>query len=137
MISFISAPAVSRCKVTLWPVFASKSGTNSFHGSLYDFLRDDSLDQKGYFEKTKGVYKQNNGDLKGLVLDLRNNPGGLLDEAVDTRTHRPTGDVAGAANETTAAKTSSAAIITSRPVLSWPSTCTTMRSRRTTWTPDA
>jgi carboxyl-terminal processing protease len=27
--------------------------------------------------------KENNGDLKGLVLDLRNNPGGVLDAAVD------------------------------------------------------
>ncbi len=28
------------------------------------------------------VYKQNNGNLKGLVLDLRNDPGGLLNAAV-------------------------------------------------------
>jgi carboxyl-terminal processing protease len=28
------------------------------------------------------LYKQNNGDLKGLVLDLRGNPGGLLNSAV-------------------------------------------------------
>lgn len=28
------------------------------------------------------VYKQNNGELKGLVLDLRNDPGGLLNAAV-------------------------------------------------------
>src|SRR6185436_13391112 len=40
--------------------FASKSGTNQFHGSAYNFLRNDALDQKGFFEKTKGVYKQNN-----------------------------------------------------------------------------
>lgn len=30
----------------------------------------------------KKLKKQNNGDLKGLVLDLRNNPGGLLETAV-------------------------------------------------------
>ena len=29
-----------------------------------------------------GLYKQNGGDLKGLVLDLRMNPGGLLNSAV-------------------------------------------------------
>jgi carboxyl-terminal processing protease len=29
-----------------------------------------------------GLYKQNNGALKGLVLDLRNDPGGLLNSAV-------------------------------------------------------
>ena len=28
------------------------------------------------------MYKQNNGQLKGLVLDLRNDPGGLLNGAV-------------------------------------------------------
>jgi hypothetical protein len=40
--------------------FASKSGTNQFHGSGYDFLRNDALDSKGFFEKAKGIYRQNN-----------------------------------------------------------------------------
>jgi hypothetical protein len=40
--------------------FASKSGTNEFHGSLYNFLRNDGLDSKGFFERTKGIYRQNN-----------------------------------------------------------------------------
>jgi hypothetical protein len=40
--------------------FASKSGTNEIHGSLYNFLRNDALDEKGFFETTKGVYRQNN-----------------------------------------------------------------------------
>jgi hypothetical protein len=40
--------------------FASKSGTNVFHGSLYNFLRNDALDGKAFFEAKKGVYRQNN-----------------------------------------------------------------------------
>jgi hypothetical protein len=40
--------------------FASKSGTNQFHGSAYNFLRNDALDEKGFFEANKGVYRQNN-----------------------------------------------------------------------------
>src|SRR5882762_4044598 len=40
--------------------FASKSGTNKFQGSVYNFLRNDALDRKGFFEQTKGVYRQNN-----------------------------------------------------------------------------
>ena len=38
--------------------FASKSGTNNFSGSAYGFFRHDSLDAKGFFEQTKGIYKQ-------------------------------------------------------------------------------
>ena len=38
--------------------FASKSGTNNLTGSAYGFFRHDSLDKKGFFEATKGIYKQ-------------------------------------------------------------------------------
>lgn len=39
--------------------FVSKSGTNEFHGNLYEFLRNQKLDAKGFFGATKPVYKQN------------------------------------------------------------------------------
>ena len=38
---------------------------------------------KSLNEEFKKLSKQANGDLKGLVLDLRNNPGGVLNAAVD------------------------------------------------------
>ncbi len=37
----------------------TKSGTNSFHGSAYEFLRNDKLDARNFFSATKPPYRQN------------------------------------------------------------------------------
>jgi hypothetical protein len=50
---------------------SSKSGTNKFHGSLFEFLRNDVLDARNFFDGTKkGKYIQNEfgGALGGPLL---------------------------------------------------------------------
>jgi carboxypeptidase family protein len=37
----------------------TKSGTNRLHGDLFEFLRNDALDAKNYFNPTRGSFKQN------------------------------------------------------------------------------
>lgn len=38
---------------------ATKSGTNELHGSLYEFLRNDALDARGFFTARKPALRQN------------------------------------------------------------------------------
>ncbi|MGZ3524521.1 MAG: S41 family peptidase, partial [Thermodesulfobacteriota bacterium] len=51
----------------------------------YGYIRLSQFQEKtdGEFEKAiKALEEESKGTLKGLILDLRNNPGGLLDQAV-------------------------------------------------------
>ena len=37
----------------------TKSGSNSFHGDAFEFLRNTDLDAKNFFDATRGVFRQN------------------------------------------------------------------------------
>jgi hypothetical protein len=38
---------------------STKSGTNQFHGSVYEFIRNDALDARNYFATVKSPFKRN------------------------------------------------------------------------------
>ncbi|HXN21697.1 MAG TPA: TonB-dependent receptor [Candidatus Dormibacteraeota bacterium] len=48
----------------------TKSGTNTFHGSLFEFLRNEKLDAKNFFATKKPAYRQNQfgGSLGGPII---------------------------------------------------------------------
>jgi hypothetical protein len=50
-----------------------KSGGNGFHGSAYEFLRNDNLDARNFFEAQKGEFRNNNfgGVLGGPIVRNR------------------------------------------------------------------
>src|SRR5581483_6786420 len=52
---------------------ATKSGTNQYHGSLYDFLRNDDLDARSFFQPSVSPLKRNQfgGSVGGPVIHDR------------------------------------------------------------------
>jgi hypothetical protein len=52
---------------------AVKSGANQFHGSAYDFLRNDNFDARNFFESRKNEFRNNNfgGVFGGPVIKNR------------------------------------------------------------------
>ena len=49
---------------------STKSGSNQFHGSLFEFLRNDAFDARNFFELEKGKFRQNQfgGSLGGPIV---------------------------------------------------------------------
>ncbi|MBU1657955.1 S41 family peptidase [bacterium] len=66
---------IVRAIITIQSVYAKSIGDNIL------YVRVTSFDKKVVEDVSREI-KKKNGTAKGIVLDLRNNPGGLLDQAV-------------------------------------------------------
>ncbi len=69
----------------------TKSGTNSFHGNVFEFLRNTDLDARNYFSSSRGVFDQNQfgGTLGGPIVKNKvfffaDYQGTRLTEGIDT-----------------------------------------------------
>lgn len=53
--------------------FVTKSGTNDYHGSVFEFLRNEKMDARNFFAPKKPSYKQNQfgGSMGGPVIKNR------------------------------------------------------------------
>jgi hypothetical protein len=51
-------------------IFTTRSGGNDLHGAAFDYLRNDQLDARGFFQRTRQVNRQNEfgATLGGPVL---------------------------------------------------------------------
>jgi len=51
----------------------SKSGTNEFHGSLFEFVRNDKFDARNFFDAAKPAFRLNQfgGNVGGPIVRNR------------------------------------------------------------------
>ena len=70
---------------------SSRSGTNEFHGSLYEFFRHDSLEARDFFDAERPPYRQNQfgaslgGPIKSNKLFFFGNYEGLRSKKISTQ----------------------------------------------------
>ena len=60
----------------------TKSGSNRLHGSLYEFIRNDLLDARGFFDVDKSKLRRHQFGARGVLEKERPRPG------VDGLVHR-------------------------------------------------
>jgi carboxyl-terminal processing protease len=87
LLTVIRQGADAPLKVTITrAIIKVKSVKNKILEQDYGYLRISSFQSRtgqGVIEAINELKKENKADLKGLVLDLRNNPGGVLNAAVE------------------------------------------------------
>ena len=87
LLTIIREGEAAPLKITITrAIIKVKSVKNKVLEKDYGYLRISSFQSRtgqGVIDAVAELEKENEGDLKGLVLDLRNNPGGVLNAAVE------------------------------------------------------